>query len=77
MQGITRTAISYLSVQPKYRLSIWLLPAMLAAFVLFPGRLAAQATRLPSGSDHEQILSMFANTAFWTLVGLITVIVMI
>lgn len=71
MQGIARTAISYLGVQPKHRLSIWLLPAMLSASVLFPGRLAAQATRLPSGSDHEQTLSMLANTDFRTLVGLI------
>jgi hypothetical protein len=54
-----------------------LLLAILRAFVLFPGRLAAHATGLPSGSDHEQILSMFANTAYWTLVGVIAVVVMV
>ena len=72
-----RTAISYLGVRPKHRLSIRLLPAILGAFVLLPGRLAAHATGLPPGSDHEQILSMFANTAFWTLVGMIAVVLMV
>jgi hypothetical protein len=72
-----RTAISYLGVRPKNRLSIRLLLAILGAFVLLPGRLAAHATGLPSGSDHEQILSMFANTAYWTLVGVIAVVVMV
>jgi hypothetical protein len=42
--------------------------------VLLPGRLAAYYTGLPKGSDHEQILSMFANTAFWTLVGILAAI---
>ena len=34
MQGVVRTAISYLGVRPKHRLSIRLLPAILGAFVL-------------------------------------------
>ena len=42
--------------------------------LLLPGRLAACYTGLPKGSDHEQILSMFANTAFWTLVGILAAI---
>ena len=40
-----------------------------------PGRCAAHLAGLPEGPDHEQILSMFANTAFWTLVGIVAVIV--
>jgi hypothetical protein len=50
------------------------LPAYL---VLLPGRLVAHHTGLPEGSDHEQILRMFANTAFWTLVGVVAVIVVV
>ncbi|MBN8981512.1 MAG: hypothetical protein J0I29_09610 [Rhizobiales bacterium] len=48
-----------------------------ASLVLLPGRLAARYTRLPAGSDHEQILSMFTNTAFWALVGVIIAIVVV
>lgn len=47
-----------------------------AAYLLvLPGRRVAHFVGLPEGSDHEQILSMFANTAFWTLVGVVAVIV--
>ncbi len=46
-----------------------------ALLVLLPGRIVAHQTGLPKGSDHEQILSMFANTTFWTLIGVVAVIV--
>lgn len=45
-----------------------------ATALLLPGRLAAHYTGLPKGSDHEQILSMFANTTFWALVGVVVVL---
>lgn len=45
--------------------------------LLLPGRLVACAANLPHGSDHKQILSMFTNTAFWSLVGVLAVVLVV
>lgn len=50
------------------------LAALPARLFLFPGNLVARLTNVPPGSDHEQILRMFANTAAWTLVGVLLVV---
>lgn len=45
-----------------------------AQFILLPGHTVAHYAGLSEGSDHEQILRMFANTAFWTLLGVVAVV---
>jgi hypothetical protein len=76
-RDVTKDVKMELEVCMPHRYSRAELINMPATLVLLPGRLAAHYTGLAKGSDHEQILSMFANTAFWTLVGVIVVLLVV
>lgn len=48
-----------------------------AQLILLPGHIVAHYAGLPDGSDHEQTLRMFANTAFCPLFGVVAAILAI
>lgn len=46
-------------------------------FIMYPGNLVCDLAGFKAETDHRQLLRMFANTFFWSLVGVTAVLFLV